>query len=511
MKKYDCVVIGAGNGGLAAAVKILLSGKTCLVCEKHNIPGGFATSFKRGRFEFEASLHELNGIGKGNLFGGTRRIMDELGVTPLVEWIQIKNAYRLISKKENIDFILPFGIDNIIKACDTLCENGGIEAKKFLDLSKTVYEAVAYIGECNGKPDKEVMQTKYYDYLAVSSYSVNEVFESLNTPEIIKNVLSAYWSYLGVGFDNMSFVHFANMAYSYFLMGATVPKSRSHEMSLAFEKRIHDLGGDIFFNTEVVKILTDENGHVKGVELKNGDIIETKHVIANISPHKVYANMLDEKAIPERAIKLCNFRKFAGRGLTVFLGLNKSPEELGITEHSYFVYNSSDSVEMYKEMSAKGHYAGQATCCLNNVNPGCSEEGTTILYMTSLFFDDVWKDVEEKDYFKYKNEIASHFIDEFEKATHTNIKDHIEEIAIATPVTYARYAGHPEGVIYGYENTYKDNLMARVMMVNEDAFIKGLRFGGAFGERGIGYPSSYTSGYNEARRTLKDMEEDSNV
>ena len=33
------------------------------VLEKHNIPGGFATSFVRGRFEFEASLHEFNGIG----------------------------------------------------------------------------------------------------------------------------------------------------------------------------------------------------------------------------------------------------------------------------------------------------------------------------------------------------------------------------------------------------------------------------------------------------------------
>jgi phytoene dehydrogenase-like protein len=63
LKKYDVIVIGAGNGGLAAAVTILHGGKSCLVLEKHNIPGGFATSFVRGRFEFEASLHELNGMG----------------------------------------------------------------------------------------------------------------------------------------------------------------------------------------------------------------------------------------------------------------------------------------------------------------------------------------------------------------------------------------------------------------------------------------------------------------
>ena len=58
-KAYDVGVIGAGNGGLVAAIRILQAGYSCLLLEKHNLPGGFATSFKRGRFEFEASLHEL--------------------------------------------------------------------------------------------------------------------------------------------------------------------------------------------------------------------------------------------------------------------------------------------------------------------------------------------------------------------------------------------------------------------------------------------------------------------
>ena len=102
MKKYDCVVIGAGNGGLAAAVKILLAGKSCLVCEKHNIPGGFATSFVRGRFEFEASLHELNGIGDKDNCGSTKRMLDELGVSDLIEWVQDKTHIGLYLKKRGL-------------------------------------------------------------------------------------------------------------------------------------------------------------------------------------------------------------------------------------------------------------------------------------------------------------------------------------------------------------------------------------------------------------------------
>ena len=55
----EIIIIGAGLGGLSAALDLARSGVRVLVLERHNLPGGFATSFKRGRFEFEPSLHEL--------------------------------------------------------------------------------------------------------------------------------------------------------------------------------------------------------------------------------------------------------------------------------------------------------------------------------------------------------------------------------------------------------------------------------------------------------------------
>jgi len=48
--EYDCVVIGAGNGGLDAAARLAAAGVRVLILEQHNLPGGFATSFTRGRF-----------------------------------------------------------------------------------------------------------------------------------------------------------------------------------------------------------------------------------------------------------------------------------------------------------------------------------------------------------------------------------------------------------------------------------------------------------------------------
>ena len=53
MENYDVIVIGAGNGGLACAATLSEKGKKVIVFEKHNIPGGCGTSFRRGRFEFQ--------------------------------------------------------------------------------------------------------------------------------------------------------------------------------------------------------------------------------------------------------------------------------------------------------------------------------------------------------------------------------------------------------------------------------------------------------------------------
>ncbi len=508
MKKYDVVVIGAGNGGLAAAAKILNAGKTCLVCEKHNIPGGFATSFVRGRFEFEASLHEFNGIGTKEDPGSCRLLFRELGVEDKIEWIPLHDAYRLISKEEGYDFTMPLGLEAFIEACDKLCPNGSDYARHFFKICDQIRGAMNYLSECHGKPDQAVLMGKYPDYLRCGSYSVKEAFEALNYPKVIVDNLNAYWCYLGADGANMSFLHYANMVYSYIDKGAVIPKYRSHEMSLAFETRIHELGGDIWFNSEVTKILTDEEHHVCGICLADGTEIETRHVIANCSPHVVYGKLMDQEAVPERALKLTNSRKLAGRGFTAFLGLSKSPEELGLTDHNYFVYDTCDNVRQYKAMSKLSDNVVQATVCLNNADPNCSPKGTTMLYMTTLFTEDVWADVTEEEYYKVKNQVTKAMIKRFEDATGVTIHDCIEEIAVATPQTYARYCGHPQGVIYGYEGQYNDGLMQRIQMVEEDRFVPGLRIGGGFGERLLGFPSSYKSGANEAGRTLKDIEKE---
>ena len=59
--KYDVIIIGAGIGGLTAGAILARNGKKVLVLEKNPVAGGYAVNFKRKGFEFDASLHLING------------------------------------------------------------------------------------------------------------------------------------------------------------------------------------------------------------------------------------------------------------------------------------------------------------------------------------------------------------------------------------------------------------------------------------------------------------------
>ena len=297
------------------------------------------------------------------------------------------------------------------------------------------------------------------------------------------------------------------MLYSYITKGAQIPKKTSHEISLVLAEEIEKENGEIKYLSTVESILF-ENDKVSGVRLTNGEKYYAKHIICAISPTKVYGSMVPSKYVPKNANKLTNSRVLGARGFSIYLGLNQKAQEIGLDDYSYFIYNTLNSNKQYELMSKIDNNSCVAVV-INNANPKCSPKGTCIMNITSLFFGDCFdKSVTEENYFKLKEEIADRIIDSFEDATGIMIKQYIEEIEIATPVTYARYGGHPDGVIYGYKATGLDNLLPRIMSEADENYIKNIRFCGGFASRLSGYSSTYLSGNSAALQTLNDMKGD---
>lgn len=502
---YDVIIIGSSLGGLSAGLQLGMAGKKVLILEQHNLPGGLATSFVRGPYEFEATLHELQSVGTEKYPRKIRTFMDEAGVE--VEWLQVPEAYRLILPNEDIDVVMPYGVENMIDVVEKEVPGTRDEMTRLMKLCVDVTNSINYFGEIGGadKLSKRQILKEHEAFVKTTGYSAKEVIDTFDLPEKAIHIISPYWIYVGVPLSRLSFTVWAYLMADYFEGGAVVCKNNSHALSVAMDKRVRELGGQIEYRTKVDKILV-ENNKVVGVKTASGDVINSNYVISGSYPNKVYTNMIEPlDAVPSEAIKLTNSRNIGVTAFVVYLALKGTPQELKLTDYSYFVGSTMDTDEIWENYKTIDPPKYITTIVLNNADKDCFPKGTTEMSITYLPKPDGWMDVKAEDYNDLKRKIAKSMIQMMGDSIGVNLFEHIEEIEIATPATIARYTGSWNGSVYGYEHQVWDSIVARMATEREERYINGLEFAGAHASIGNGYAPNITSGRKAAAEILNDM------
>ena len=500
MNDYDAVVIGSGLGGLSAATFLSKEGKKVLLLERQNVPGGYASSFVRGRFEFEASLHELSGMGDVNNRGPIFKMLHAAGVANKVEFIPIPEFYRSVFP--DFEITVPVGREAFE---DTLCDWFPADADGIRSFSKTVFDFTSEALTANRVGMKAAMKdpSQYPTLMENFGKSLKDVLNPLVTDERARAVLGQIWGYFCQPPSKLSFTIYAMGVASYVKFGPYHIKGKSQALSQAFVDTIEENGGEAWFNNGAARILV-KGGEVRGVVTEDGTEISCPYVVSNANPFTTCIDLIGREEIPSWYLKRLGAASGGASTFNVYMGLDCTCTDLGLRNHETFVNTIYDLDQHYEIMRTALNVepAEAAVTAYNAVDPDFSPPGTASVVLTLISYSEPWLKLSPTEYVEVKNKVADNVIKLAERVA-PGLREHIEVIEVATPLTNMRYTGNIGGSIIGFDETFQGTGMDR--MPNRGP-VPGLYFAGAYVFIGGGYEPSMVSGFMAARDVLEDME-----
>ncbi len=493
MQDYDVIVIGAGNGGLSAAATLAQNGMRVLILERHNIPGGSATSFCRGRFEFEVALHQLSGMGTTEQPGPLRSMLGRLGVLEELSFVEMPDLYRAFIPGK-LDVTLPADRAGVIEILQERFPGEKEAIQKFFEL---VYAYAVELYTCLRNPS--AAQGAFPLLQRYAFKSAKDVLDEFFTDPLLKAVPGAYWGFIGLTPDRLSFSYLAILFFTYIEMKPCHIKGGSQALSNAILNAFLAHGGRIRFNCGARKILV-ENGAVRGVITEDGDEITSRFVVSNASKITTFVDLIGREHIPQKFFDDMRGLSQSPSGFCVYVGLDCEPAEMGIDASTTFILPDEDiSGKQFKRMKVLDTENDMvAFSCYDVADPEFSPPGACQAVLVTLKYGEPWMRVPPAQYAHEKYRCADAMIRQVEKV-YPDFRGHMEEVEVATPLTFMRYLGTPGGSIYGFEQYMKDSLFFEQPRVSP---VKGLFMAGGW-VANCGFEPTLMSGKSAAGAILR--------
>jgi len=437
-KKYDVIIIGAGIGGLTAGAILARNGKKVLVLEKNHMVGGYTVNFKRKGFEFDASLHMMQGCNKSGI---SHNILKKCGIEKKVKFIKPKILYHSIYP----DFEIKFDQTRTKSFISNLKKFFPQEKKGIDLLLKDVKQALLGFEEFQIK--RKISSKMKFSFLTRTCEEIYKQY--INSPRLI-TILSQLWPYFGLPPAKLSAYYLPFLLYDYHFNGGYYPEGGSGAIADSLRDVIVKNKSDILLNKKVDKIITN-NKKAVGVILKDGEQILGDNIVSNIDARTTFLKMIGTGVFSKSFVNNLNSLEPSISAFQVYLGLDINISKLGMLDYTIFVNPSFDLSSQFnsivKNDIKKSPFVITGYSNLeNNVK---ANHGKIVL--ATLAGYDYWKNLSKDAYSKEKISHGNYLIKKAEKYI-PKLRSYVKVMEIATPLTMERYSGSYKGAIYGWEN-----------------------------------------------------------
>jgi phytoene desaturase len=283
----NSIVIGAGFGGIAAAIRLKAKGHKVTLIEKHPDLGGRARVFRRNGFTFDGGPTVITAPYLINelfeLFQKDPK--DYIELTPLKIW------YQFIFE-DNSKFDYSGNETEMKNQIEKLNKKDVKGYEKLVDFTKKIFDK-GFTELADVPFDKPfVMIQQLPALLNLKSYkSVYSLVSSYIKNEKLRRMLSMHPLLVGGNpFTTTSI--YGLILYLEKKWGIHYSMGGTGNIIKGFEKLMNEVGIEIIRDNEVTKLIS-KNNKITGVQLNNNNIMDADNVICNADPPAVYEKLLN--------------------------------------------------------------------------------------------------------------------------------------------------------------------------------------------------------------------------
>lgn len=440
---YDVIVIGAGIGGLSTAALLAKAGKSVLLVERHDRPGGYAHGFRRRDFHFDAGVHLVSGCGpEGYRNGSTiHKICQAVGIDPHTVFLPIPNFARVVFPELEVTIqageeafvaglseYFPQQKDNLlalIRLCKSLAEEAML-AEELLDQGKSARVSPA-----------QALGNLFRYRRTTLAEAMNEFLIDAR----LKSACAALWPYLGLPPSQLSFLYWASMMAGYIYEGGYYCRGSFQIYANLLAEAITSHGGEVLLNSSVRQICV-EQGKANGIILENGQLIRAGVVVSNIDARQTAELLIGREHLPQH---YCEDLAKLSPSLSIFANYIATDLPISADTHSHegFFYESFDHEAAYA-LTRKGRANWFSATLPALTDSSLAPKGQHILLLTTLCpfqIDLSWRQAKQEFQQRLLEKAEQHF---------PGLNKHLILVEAGSPRTLERYTLNQQGAAYGF-------------------------------------------------------------
>jgi phytoene dehydrogenase-like protein len=488
--KKSMIIIGGGFAGLAAGIYGQMNGYKTRIFEMHSLPGGLCTSWQRNGYTFDACIHWLVGSNPASSFN---YLWQETGIAQGREYIYA-DEYCHAEGADGRTVIFHADIGRLEKS---LLEFSPQDREPIMDFISGIRMCLKFDFPTDRDPFFTRIRKQVRTFFTFMKYGsqfkkwtavTGEQFCNRFSDPLLKQAFREIWipefSIIFL-FFTFAYLHSRNAGYP---IGGSLP------MSKALEARYRELGGEIFYNKKVARILTSGD-KTTGIRLVDGTEEHAERIISAADGHATHYDMLDGKYLDSATLRQYETWPVFHSLLYVSLGVNRRFDEI---PHSV----SGFSFPLKEPVIVGDKLRDRLPVHIYNQDPTMAPAGKNSLIIMLESDIGYWKELakDRNVYIQKKDEVAGLIISLLEQRF-PGITDQVEVVDVATPMTFERFTGNWKGSFEGWLITPENAFTMMKPMAQTVPGLQNFYMCGQWVEPGGGLPTAIMSG----RRLLKQI------